>query len=220
MGRKSKGSHRVTGIIICINNVKVRIPLDSDEKIQSKEKSILLVKHLSKEFKKIKEKSLKENCITEPVSQYISIDNKSKNENATLQNNNFNNFAYTQNNAFATKNDYNIMMVNGNENTDHNVEKVFDDYNSNEKESGLIKNSFQSLINNFADSLPNENQMSYYNYSSSSNNNLQQFEYSDDSEAEKIIAEWDRLWGDGSEANDTTNLIEREINLPNVLAAF
>ena len=92
--------------------------------------------------------------------------------------------------------------------------------NSNEKESGLIKNSFQSLINNFADSLPNENQMSYYNYSSSSNNNLQQFEYSDDSEAEKIIAEWDRLWGDGSEANDTTNLIEREINLPNVLAAF
>lgn len=218
MGRKTKGSHKVTGIIICINNVKVRIPLDSEEKLQSKEKSIILVKHLSKEFKKFKERNIKTNLPLVPNSQFIAMGNKNSREKSTILPNN-NNLTYNnQNNVFTKKNNYNLIMTSGKENSDQNVKNVLSVYNINDKKSETTNSSYQNLLNDYNDPPSNDSQLNYYNYSSSSNNNLHQYDFSYDDEAEKIIAEWDRLWGDGSNDNDTNQLMERDFNLTNMLS--
>lgn len=211
MGRKSKGSHRITGIIICINNVKVRIPLDAEEKLQTKEKSILLVKHLSKEFKKIKERNMKENLNRELNARFIPISNE---KTVIMQNNN--NKSIFQKNVFESKTDFNIMMMNKSEKTNQNFEeKIF-----NYKPPELTNFHYPIIINDFTDNHSSDNQIIYYNSSSSSNNNLNQYDFSTDDEAEKVIAEWDRLWGDGNSIDDSNQLIERGFNFTNMLSAF
>lgn len=214
MGRKSKGSHRATAIIICLNDVKLRIPLDSEEKIQSKEKTMIIVKHLSKDFKKYKEKFLKTNYTPDSIhSQFHASEHKAIPNDTLIQNDN-NYITNNQNKLFAISNmcnNYNNIEIF---NTPNEIQIRQEEINN--------KNQLQELNKtNILNDIPPQTICYPTEYDLGSNNNsTNNYDLTDDRESEKIIAEWDRLWGDGCNSDDSTQLPEKELFFPDCLSSI